>query len=88
MGVQKTLQKTFCKKNRVEKFLQKNRQKIQNRFLSPFVLSRFWAFLAEGSSKTPLKNIPKINLTQVLFWPLTHPPTTGVTDLFFATPCL
>jgi hypothetical protein len=22
----------------------------------------------------------KINLTLVLFWPLTHPPTTGVTD--------
>jgi hypothetical protein len=31
-GNSKTLQKTFCKKNRVEKFLQKNRPKIQNRF--------------------------------------------------------
>jgi hypothetical protein len=29
------------------------------------------------------KKIEKINLTLVLFWPLTHPPTTGVTGFFF-----
>jgi hypothetical protein len=29
-GVQKHYKKTFCKKNRVEKLLQKNRPKIQN----------------------------------------------------------
>jgi hypothetical protein len=51
-GSSKPLQKTFCKKNSVEKFLQKIRPKIQNRFFLDFCLSRFWAFLGEGSSKT------------------------------------
>jgi hypothetical protein len=55
----KTLQKTFYKKNRVEKFLQKIRPKIQNRLFLEFVLSRFWAFLDEGSSKTRLKKYRK-----------------------------
>jgi hypothetical protein len=85
-GSSKPLQKTFCKKNRVEKFLQKNRPKIQNRLFLEFFLSRFWAFLDEGSSKTRLKNIDKINLALVLFRTLTHPPTTGVTDFFLAGP--
>jgi hypothetical protein len=79
-GSSKTLQKTFCEKNRVEKFLQKNRPEVQNRLFLDFFLSRFWAFLGEGSSKTRLKKSRKKNL--VLFWPLTHPPTTGVTDFF------
>jgi hypothetical protein len=52
MGVQKHYKKRFANKNRVEKFLQKNRQKIQNRFFLDFFFSRFWAFLGEGSSKT------------------------------------
>jgi hypothetical protein len=39
-GSSKALQKTAYKKNRVEKFLQKNQQKIQNRFFLNFVLSR------------------------------------------------
>jgi hypothetical protein len=26
------------------------------------------------------KKIPQISRTLVLFWPLTHPPTTGVTE--------
>jgi hypothetical protein len=39
-------------KNRVEKFLQKIRPKVQNRLFLDFFLSRFWAFLGEGSSKT------------------------------------
>jgi hypothetical protein len=83
-GSSKTLQKTFCPKNRVEKFLQKVRPKTQNRFFLGFVLSRFWAFLDEGSSKTRQKNIEKINLTLVLFRALTHPPTTtGGTDIYF-----
>jgi hypothetical protein len=58
-GNSKTLQKTFYKKNRVEKFLQKIRPKIQNRLFLGFVLSRFWAFLDEGSSKTRLKKYRK-----------------------------
>jgi hypothetical protein len=56
MGVQKhrveKLKKKFLQKNRVEKFLQKIRPKIQTDFFSNFCLSRFWAFLDEGSSKT------------------------------------
>jgi hypothetical protein len=44
-GSSKALQRTFCKKNRVEKFLQKIRPKVQNRLFLDFFLSRFWAFL-------------------------------------------
>jgi hypothetical protein len=51
-GSSKTLQKTFCKTNRVEKFVQKIDQKSKNRIFLEFVLSRFWAFLGEGSLKT------------------------------------
>jgi hypothetical protein len=51
-GSLKTLQKTFYKKNVSEKKSQKNRPKIQNRLVLGFLLSRFWAFLGEGSSKT------------------------------------
>jgi hypothetical protein len=52
MGVQKHYKKRFAKKIGVDKFLQKIRQKIQNRLFLEFCLSRFWAFLDEGSSKT------------------------------------
>jgi hypothetical protein len=51
-GSSKALQKTFYKKNLVEKFLQKIRPKIQNRLFLELLSSRFWAFLDEGSSKT------------------------------------
>jgi hypothetical protein len=54
MGVKKTQQKTFYKKKST---------KITFCFITfykkknlGFVLSRFWAFLGEGSSKTPYKN--------------------------------
>jgi hypothetical protein len=39
MGVQKHLQKTFYETNRVETFLQKNRQKSQNRFFADFFIT-------------------------------------------------
>jgi hypothetical protein len=42
----------------------------------------FWTFLGEGSSKTRFKKYRKKQFDPVLFWPLTHPPTTGVTDFF------
>jgi hypothetical protein len=54
-GSSKALHKSFYKKNRVEKLLQKNRPKNpkrQNQSRSPpapplgFVLSRFWALLS------------------------------------------
>jgi hypothetical protein len=41
-GSSKTLQKTFCKKNHVEFFLQKIRPKIQNRL---FLENKFITFL-------------------------------------------
>jgi hypothetical protein len=72
----KKIQKTFCKKIVSKRIYTKNRQKIQNRFFLDFLLSRFWALLGEGSSKTPLKSINK-NLALVLFLasdPPTHPP--------------
>jgi hypothetical protein len=39
-----------------------------------FVLSRFWAFLDEGSSKTPTTKIKIPFLILIIFFPLTHPP--------------
>jgi hypothetical protein len=82
MGVQKHYKKTFYKKVLSKSFNKKFDQKSKTDFFSFLVLSRFRAFLGEGSSKTRYKNIKK-NLTLVLFWPLTHPPTTGVTGFFF-----
>jgi hypothetical protein len=52
MGVQKHNKKACYKKNRVEKFLQKNRQKIQNRlFLWIFVYHVFGRFSVRGVQK-------------------------------------
>jgi hypothetical protein len=67
-------------------FYNKNRQKPKTDCLSA-LLSRFWAFLGEGSSKTPQKNVKKRYLTLVIFLPLTHPLTTGVTDFCLVAPC-
>jgi hypothetical protein len=81
-GSSKTLQKTFYKKNRVEKFL----QKIRNR---PFLKKNyhvFGRFSMRGVKKHDKKHIEKTNLTLVLFRTLTHPPTTGATDFFFPAP--
>jgi hypothetical protein len=77
MTVFKTLQKRFCtKKHRVEMFLQKNRPICSRLFFNHV----FGAFLGEG--------VQKIIRTLVLFWLLTHPPTTGVTGISFgAAPC-
>jgi hypothetical protein len=79
-GSSKTLQKTFYKKNRVEKFLHNNRQTIQSRFFLDFVLSRFCAFLGDGSSHKNLNN-------QKPFWPLRNQPITPMpVNLFFEGP--
>jgi hypothetical protein len=84
MGVQKHCKKRFAKKIVSKSFYKKIDQKSKTDFFTIFCLSRFWVFLAEESSKTLQKKYrKKINLTLVLFWPLTHPPTTGVADLFF-----
>jgi hypothetical protein len=44
----KNATKSVLQKNRVEKLFQRNRQNIQNRLFLDFV-TRFWAFLGEGS---------------------------------------
>jgi hypothetical protein len=75
----KTLQKCFEKEIVSKSFFSHGRikfdQKSKTDFFLDFFLSRFWAFLDEET-----------NLTLVLFWPLTHPHTTGVTDCFFGGP--
>jgi hypothetical protein len=50
-GSSKTLQKRFYKKNRVEKFLQKIRPKIQNRFFLGFFYHVFGRFSVRGVQK-------------------------------------
>jgi hypothetical protein len=51
-GSSKTQQKTFCKKNRVEKFLQKVRHKSQNRLFLGFSFSHvFGRFSMRGGQK-------------------------------------
>jgi hypothetical protein len=52
MGVQKHYKKRFAKKIVSKSFYKKFDQKSKTDFFSNFVLSRFWAFLDEGSSKT------------------------------------
>jgi hypothetical protein len=61
-GSSKTLQKTFYNKNRVEKLLQKNRPKVQNRLFLDFFLNHvFGRFSVRGVQKHHQKNIGKIN---------------------------
>jgi hypothetical protein len=64
-GSSKTLQKTFCKKNRVEKFLQKIRPKIQNRLFLEKIFITFLGVSIRGVQKHDKKNIEKINPTPV-----------------------
>jgi hypothetical protein len=85
-GSSKTLPKTFCKKIVSEKFYKKFDQKSKTDFFSIFFYHVFGRFSVRGVQKHDKKNIEKINLTLVLFWPLTHPPTTGVTDFFYWRP--
>jgi hypothetical protein len=51
-GSSETLQKRFTKKIVSKSFYEKFDQKSKTDFFSTFFLSRFWAFLDEGSSKT------------------------------------
>jgi hypothetical protein len=71
----KSCRKVFTKKST------KNPKPIFSRFF-------FITFLGRFSVRGVRKNTIKKNLNLVLFWPLTHPPTTGVTDFgFFAASC-
>jgi hypothetical protein len=73
MGVQKHNKKLFTKKI-VSKVFTKIRPKVQNRFFLDFILSRFWAFLDEGSSKPRLKKYLK-NKSGPGPFPYFDPPT-------------
>jgi hypothetical protein len=74
-GSSKTLQKRFTESS-VQKFLQKNRQKIQNSPSpglppSSIFYCVFRAFFVRGGQKkTQKEQQQKQNLTLVLFWPL------------------
>jgi hypothetical protein len=76
-GSSKTPQKGFTKKST------KNPKPIISRFS---FITFLWAFLVRGVKENTAKNTGKTNLTPVLFWPLTHPSTTGFTDFFFGGP--
>jgi hypothetical protein len=70
--------KTFSKQIVSNSFYKKIDQKPKNRFFLDLSASRF---SVTGVPKKMSQNkCPKTNLTLVLFWPLAHPTTTGVTD--------
>jgi hypothetical protein len=75
-GSSKTLQKTFYKKIVSKSFykkLDKNRKPI---FFDLFY-HVFGRFSVRGVQKYDKRNIASIKLALVIFWPLTHPRTTG-----------
>jgi hypothetical protein len=79
----KSTTKNVLQKDRVEKVYKKNDKKSETVFFSVLFLSRLWLFLGEGSLKTLPKICPSKNKSDpILFWPLTHPSTTGVTFCF------
>jgi hypothetical protein len=82
-GSSKALKKRFTTKIVSKGIYKTNRQKIQNHFFLDFFNHVFGRFSVRGVQKRHLKNIEKTNLTLVLFWPLTHPPTTGVMICFW-----
>jgi hypothetical protein len=55
MGVQNTTKKRFTKQIVSKSLYKKKRLKIPSHFFLDFLLSRFWFFFGEGSSKTPFK---------------------------------
>jgi hypothetical protein len=79
----------FKNTHRVEKFLQKNRPKTQNRFFLDCFLSRFLGvFSVRGFQKHDKKIIGETNRTPSLFRTLTHPPTTGPPTFVLPAPRL
>jgi hypothetical protein len=73
-------------KNRVERFLQENREKSQTDF-SRFFITCLGVLPVRGVQKHHKKYVyENINLTLVLFRPLTHPPTTGSPGFCFGGP--
>jgi hypothetical protein len=86
MGVQKHYKKRFTKKIVSRSFYKKIDQKSKTDFFSNFVLSLFWTFLDEGSSKTRLKKYRK-NKSDPGPFSCSDPPTHhGGHRFFFAGP--
>jgi hypothetical protein len=79
MFYKKSCRKVFTKK------LKKNHLKIPNRFFLECFYHVFGRFSMRGVQKHDKKIYTQI-WTLVLFWPLTYPPTTGVTDFVFCRP--
>jgi hypothetical protein len=83
MGVQKHYKKRFTKTIVSKSFYQKFDQKSKTDFFSILFLSRFWAFLDEGSSKTRQKKYQK-NQSHPSPFSYSDPPTHhGGPRLFF-----
>jgi hypothetical protein len=87
-GSSKTLQKTFCKKV-VSKSFSKKIDKKSKTVFSRFVLSRFWAFLDEGSLKNKIKKKIGGKTDQPWYFLASEEPTNhGVRRFFFDAPCV
>jgi hypothetical protein len=80
MGVQKHTKKRSAK-TIVSKSFCKKIEKIQNRFFSILLYHVFGRFSARGVQIDHQKYRGG-KMTLVLFWPLTHSPTTGFTEYF------
>jgi hypothetical protein len=85
---QRHYKKRFAKKMVSKSLYKKFDQKSKTDFFSIFFSHVFGRFSMRGVQKHDKINIETKNLTLVLFRTLTHPPTTGVTVVFFlAAPC-
>jgi hypothetical protein len=81
-GSSKALQKTFCKKSCRNVFTKESTKDPKPIFLDFVFITVLGHFSVTGVQNTIKINIKKIDLTLVLFWPLTYLPT-GVPDLFW-----
>jgi hypothetical protein len=86
-GSSKTLQKTFYKKNRVEKFLQENRQKSKTDFFLDFFHHVFGRFSVRGVKKHDKKSHKKSDQPWYFFGLRgTNQPPQGPSNLFLSAP--
>jgi hypothetical protein len=85
MGVQKHHKKGFTERS-CRKVFTKKSTKNPKPIFPRFFCHVFGRFSVRAGQKHDKRNTREINPTLVLFWPLTYPPTTGVTDLFLRRP--
>jgi hypothetical protein len=86
-GGLKALKKTFCKNNRVEKFLQNIRPKIQNRFFSRYFHHVFGRFSVRGVQKHDVNKISKKKSDPGPFLASDPPTHHGGHRNLLAAPC-